>query len=431
MDWLYWSVTTVMGAGDASQVHTPIGYAISWLLILFGVAIVASLTGALVGFLIDYLLKEGQGMGASGYRDHIIVCGWNSTARELIQELSTDEYTTKIVVIHNSDKNPAGEGVYFVSGDITTAQDLKRAGVEDAQAAVVCPADGSNEADMRSILCVMAIESIAPQVRTVVEVNNPSHVEHFQRADADEILVSSQLVSRLMARSSLYPGLAGLVTDIVSGGEGSELYRVQLPDDYVGLSVDELSAKLRADHRATLLSVSRSGHSYVNPPDDFRLAQRRRPGRGRGVARHAGPAGDGPRHRQPVAGRGSARPHPGDHDVVAALPRHRQGLGGVDVRADDPGHHELECAGVDDRERPLVVAADGVDARHLRVGAPGALHLGAGRAGLTTVLALELDLDARPPFRIAAASSRTNTGSAQPSYTQRVPSSECSVMPTR
>lgn len=272
LGWLYWSITTVMGSGDASQVDTPIGYAISWLLILFGVAIVASLTGALVGFLIDYLLKEGQGMGASGYRDHIIVCGWNSTARELIQELSTDEYTTKIVVIHNSDKNPAGEGVYFVSGDITTAADLKRAGVEDALAAVVCPADGSNEADMKSILCVMAIESLAPQVRTVVEVNNPAHVEHFQRAEADEILVSSQLVSRLMARSSLYPGLANLVTDIVSGGEGSELYRVQLPDDYVGLSVDQLSAKLRADHRATLLSVSRGGQAYVNPPEDFRLS---------------------------------------------------------------------------------------------------------------------------------------------------------------
>ena len=29
MDWLYWSVTTVMGAGDSSQVHTPIGYASS------------------------------------------------------------------------------------------------------------------------------------------------------------------------------------------------------------------------------------------------------------------------------------------------------------------------------------------------------------------------------------------------------------------
>ena len=125
---------------------------------------------------------------------------------------------------------------------------------------------------MRSILTVMAIESIAPEVRTVVEVNNPSHVEHFRRADADEILVTSRLASRLMARSSLYPGLAGLVTDIVSGGEGSELYRVSCPTTMSGLSVDELSAKLRAEHRATLLSVSRYGQSYVNPPDDFRLA---------------------------------------------------------------------------------------------------------------------------------------------------------------
>lgn len=268
----HWAVTTVMAAGNADYVSSPAGILISWLLVLFGVGIVAALTGALVGFLIDYLLKEGQGMGASGYRDHIIVCGWNSTARELINELSTDEYTTKIVVVHDSDKNPAGDGVYFVSGDITTAADLKRAGIEDAMAAVVCPADGSNEADMKSILCVMAIESLAPQVRTVVEVNNPAHVEHFQRAEADEILVSSQLVSRLMARSSLYPGLANLVTDIVSGGDGSELYRVQLPDAYVGLSVDELSAKLRAEHRATLLSVSRNGQAYVNPPDDFRLS---------------------------------------------------------------------------------------------------------------------------------------------------------------
>jgi voltage-gated potassium channel len=270
--WFYWSLTTVMSAGESGRVHTVIGYVFGWLLILFGVGIVASLTGALVGFLIDYLLKEGQGMGASGYRDHIIVCGWNATARELIQELAGDEYTTKIVVIADTDKNPAGEGVYFVSGDITTAHDLKRAGIEDAQAAVVCPVDGSNEADMKSILCVMAIESLAPHVRTVVEVNNPNHVEHFQRADADEILVSSQLVSRLMARSSLYPGLAGLVTDIVSGGEGSELYRVQLPDAYVGLTVDELSAKLRGEHRATLLSISRGGQSYVNPPQDFRLS---------------------------------------------------------------------------------------------------------------------------------------------------------------
>ena len=270
-DSFYWGVTTVMGAGDSAYVTSPVGFVVSWLLVLFGVAIVATITGALVGFLIDFLLKEGQGMGASGYRDHIVVCGWNSTARELIAELDGDDYDRKIVLIHEADKNPAGPGVYFVNGDVTNSDDLKRAGIEEAMAAVVCPADPSNEADMRSILTVMAIESIAPQVRTVVEVNNPAHVEHFRRAKADEIMVTSRIASRLLARSSLYPGLAELVTDIVSGGEGSELYRVNLPDDYIGHSIDELSARLRAEHAATLLAIGRGGRAFVNPPPDFRL----------------------------------------------------------------------------------------------------------------------------------------------------------------
>lgn len=269
---LYWAVTTVLSAGDASYVTSPGGYVVSWLLVLFGVAIVAAITGALVGFVIDFLLKEGQGMGASGFRDHIVVCGWNSTARDLIGELKSDEYKAKIVLLHDAERNPAGTSVYFVRGDPTTREDLTRAGVAEAAAAIVVPTDGSNEADMRSILTVMAIEAMAPQVRTVVEVNNPAHVEHMHDAHADEVLVTSRLASHLLARSALYPGLSELMTDIVSGGTGSELYRVQLPDDYCGLSVDDLSARMRADHRATLLAISRGGTAHVNPAPDFHLS---------------------------------------------------------------------------------------------------------------------------------------------------------------
>lgn len=267
----YWSITTVIGSGDASYVTSPGGFIVGWLLAFFGVALVAAMTGAVVGFVIDFLLKEGQGMGAAGFRDHIVVCGWNSTARDLIAELRGDEFKTRVVVLHEADRSPAGEGVYFVRGDTTSEDDLRRAGISEASSAIVFPTEPTNEADMRSILTVMAIEAVAPGVRTVVEANNPSHVDHFRRAKADEVLVTSRLASRLLARSALYPGLTEIVTDIVSGGEGSELYRVALPDDYVGLSIDELAARLRGDHRATLLAVSRNGRPSVNPPADFRL----------------------------------------------------------------------------------------------------------------------------------------------------------------
>ncbi|MFQ6171230.1 potassium channel family protein [Oryzobacter sp. R7] len=269
----YWAVTTVIGSGDASFVTSGGGYLVGWLLAFFGVAIVAALTAAIVGFVIEFLLKEGQGMGAAGYRDHIVVCGWNGTARELIEELKGDEFDAKVVVLHDSERSPAGPGCYFVRGDTTSAEDLERAGVPEAAAAIICPSDTSNEADMRSILCVLAIESMAPQVRTVVEVNNPKHVEHVRRAHADEILVTSRLASRLLARTALYPGIAALVTDMVSGGEGSELYRVRLPDEYVDLGLDDLSKRLRGEHSATLLAVARGERTLANPPSDFRLAQ--------------------------------------------------------------------------------------------------------------------------------------------------------------
>lgn len=264
-----WGIQTILGQGDSSYVTSPVGWLVGWFFSLFGVAIIGTLTGALVALVIDFLLKEGQGLGASGYTDHIVVCGWNQTARDLIDELRGDEYRAKVVVLAEGDKNPAGEGVYYVNGDSTDAAALERAGIREAKAALIFPAVASNEADMHSILTIMAIESMAPEVRTVAEVNNPAHVEHFRRTRVDEILVTSRLASRLLARSALYPGLTELVTDIVSGGDGSELYRVTLPDAYLGLTIDDVSRHLRAEHRATLLSVSRGTRTYTNPPRDF------------------------------------------------------------------------------------------------------------------------------------------------------------------
>jgi voltage-gated potassium channel len=269
----YWALTTVIGQGQSDFVTSPGGWVVSWLLNLFGVGIVATVTGALVGFVIDFLLKEGQGMGAAGFKDHVVVCGWNSTARDLINELSTEDYGSKVVLIDTAERNPAGDGVYFVRGDAASSEDLQRAGIADARAAIVCPRDGGDDADMHSILTVLAIENLAPDVRTVVEVNNPKHVDHFKRANVDEVLVTSKLAAHLMARTALYPGLGELVTDIVSGGEGSELYRIPVPAPQVGGSVADAVPRLLAFNGAVLLAVVRNGKVVANPASTEQLEE--------------------------------------------------------------------------------------------------------------------------------------------------------------
>lgn len=144
------------------------------------------------------------------------MCGWNSTGRDLIDELRSNEYDAHVVVLHEADKNPAGDNAYFVRGDTTNAADLDRVGIKEPAAAIICPTDPSNEADMRSILTVLAIENLAPTVRTVVEVNYPEHVTHLRRAQVDEVLVSSCLAAHRLARTAMYPGLSEVVADIIS-----------------------------------------------------------------------------------------------------------------------------------------------------------------------------------------------------------------------
>jgi voltage-gated potassium channel len=269
----YWALTSLLGNGDPGHATTALGGLIYVVLIVTGVLMLGLVTGAIIAVIIDFLLKEGQGLGASGFRNHIVICGWNATAREAIEELRSDDYKRRLVLIDDSDRNPAEGKVYFVKGDPTDTADLERADIAEAEAALVFPQSTANDADMRSILTVMAIESVAPHVRTVAEVNNPRMVEHFLQAHADEVLVTPTLASHLLARAALYPGLSDLVTDMVSGGEGSELYRVFLPDEYAGLAVDEVGRRLRDEHRATLLAVVRNGKSTMNPEPDFALAQ--------------------------------------------------------------------------------------------------------------------------------------------------------------
>lgn len=208
-------------------------------------------------------------MGAAGFSDHVVVCGWNSTARDLIDELKSDDYGANIVLIDSAERNPAGEGIYFIRGDGANDDDLRRAGITTARAAIICPTDGSDDADMHSILTVLAIESLAPNVRTVVEVNNPKHVPHFKRAEVDEVLVTSKLASRLLARTALHPGLGDLVTDMVSGGIGSELYRIPMPERMSGRRVLEVASSLLQYNDATLLAVARNGSVLANPGAQF------------------------------------------------------------------------------------------------------------------------------------------------------------------
>jgi voltage-gated potassium channel len=270
---MYWAVTTLLGSGDAGFVSTLAGRIVSGALIVSSLTFLAVVTGLIIGFIVDVLLKEGQGMGVAGMTGHIVVCGWNATAREVIAELRADDPHRQVVLLADLERGPTGSTAHYVRGDPALTEDLERAGIRDAASAIIFPEQAGDDGDMRSILIVMAIEDMAPGVRTVVEVANPRNVPHLKRARADEVIATSQFVAHLLARSSVHAGLVDLVMSMVSGGEGSELYRVPVPSAIASMTAEQAGPALRREHSAVLIAVVRDGQNIVNPPGDFQFLE--------------------------------------------------------------------------------------------------------------------------------------------------------------
>ena len=136
---LFWALTSLMGNGDPGFASGPVGGILYVVLIAIGLIMIGLVTGAIIAVIIDFLLKEGQGLGASGFREHIVICGWNPTAREAVDELRSDTYKRKLVLIHDAERNPAEKLVDDVRGDLLNGDDLALADIKDAEAALSSP----------------------------------------------------------------------------------------------------------------------------------------------------------------------------------------------------------------------------------------------------------------------------------------------------
>jgi voltage-gated potassium channel len=238
----------------------------------FGLIIAALTTN-----LVQLLLRGSAGKGRSKLKDHIVVCGWSSKGPEIISQLRKrdDERDRPVVILALLAENPSRDDLTtFVHGDPTKAEDLKRAAIEHAQTAIVL-ADNSlpgvdvEDVDSRSLVTVLNIETLAPQVYTCVEVFRSENHEHFRLTKADEIVVSGRLTGALLAHSAATHGLSKVVHDLLSFPEGNEFYWVAVPARLGGRPFRDVLFELKEQANCLPVALADKDSEYhTNPPSD-------------------------------------------------------------------------------------------------------------------------------------------------------------------
>jgi voltage-gated potassium channel len=234
---------------------------------------VSIVTASIASALVVEKLEAGRGMKKLHLRNHILVCGWNAGARTVVEELIAGGGGRDLVIIANSEDCPlpdAGRNVHFVRGDCTDEEALRRADAPHAHTAVVL-ADTSGgrtyeDADARTILTVLTIETVNRDVYTCAELVYRKNRVHLERVHVDEVVVSGEYGGRILAHSALYHGISRVLSDLLAKTpETSEFYRVPVPEEVAGKDFEAALAYFREKHRAIVVAVLRGDEALVNP----------------------------------------------------------------------------------------------------------------------------------------------------------------------
>lgn len=270
-DSLWWTIVTMSTVGYGDKVPiTVAGRLIGGICMIGGPILMVSLIGSIGVSLYDRWMKGVKGMAQVKKREHIIICGWNKKAEDILNELNMSPLRNLPIVIIDDmiDNKPVDDArVSFVKGNAAELSTLNRANINQAKYAIVLAENHTPVADQKTVLTVLAIERTNPAVITCAELIDSNNEEHLNEAGCDIIINASTLSSRLLAMSLQNPSVNLIIKELVSQ-EGNEIYRVPVSNRYTGHPFLETLPELKKSYSIIPIGIERAGRSIINPPSD-------------------------------------------------------------------------------------------------------------------------------------------------------------------
>ncbi|MCI5161700.1 MAG: potassium channel protein [Candidatus Electrothrix sp. AX5] len=273
---IWWSIVTLttVGYGDISPA-TPAGRVLAVLVMFFGIGLLGMLSAGLATMLISRKMRENRGMCPSVVEDHIIICEWNHRAKAILKELRADAQTeqTPVVLVADIEEIPVDDpDLLFVRG-VVCEETLERANLKKARTIIVLGDDTAEATarDAKVVLTTLTIESMNPDVYSVVELVDKKNEQHCLRANADEIIIGSELSSHLIASAASDHGISRVVTELLSSRYGNELYSMPVPAEMVGKKYLDVFIAMKTEHNITVFGIQkgRAGAFLPNPNVDY------------------------------------------------------------------------------------------------------------------------------------------------------------------
>ena len=274
---IWWAVITASTVGYGDYVPKTLeGRLIGLILIFVGAGFLTSYFASLASTAVTYQNAYQKGREVYRGKHHMVIIGWNERSRAVIQHISLLKEPRPILLIDESlNQNPISNGrVHFIKGVPYQDDTLQKGNVKQADLVLITADPDKNErqADMATILTIIAVKGMNPNIYCLAEILTAEQVGNAKRAGADELIHTNQLASFVMLNSLLCHGMSETVMSLWDHLKGRYLKTIKMEEQWDGLTFRQLSDAL-IQKRMLLLGVKQGEDIMINPPPEFTMKQ--------------------------------------------------------------------------------------------------------------------------------------------------------------
>ncbi len=203
-------------------------------------------------------------------KNHVIICGYGRTGKEIASQLRSEKISTLIIEIDSNRKNEAEDnGFNVLLEDATMDETLLLAGITKCRSLVVTlPNDAAN------LYVVLSAKALNDNCRLIARAATEEAANKLKLAGANAVVSPYVAAGRTMAASALRPIAVDFI-DLLAGSD-CEIEEFRLTEDVDKINIFRSQPENEIDRSnfggALLLAKKISGKLIGNPIDKLKLS---------------------------------------------------------------------------------------------------------------------------------------------------------------